>query len=80
MDEPLPRGDISPDAWFRDGIHFSNELGSLLLNRILDADYGRSHSLSSAKMNQYLAPVEALRKSFVASNGRDIARYRRKIL
>lgn len=80
VDEPLPRGDSSPEAWFRDGIHFRNELGSLLLNRILDADYGRSHSLSSANMNQYLAPVEALRKSFVASNSKDIARYRRKIL
>lgn len=80
VDEPLPSVDTSPQAWFRDGIHFRKELGQLLIKKMLDAENTPSHALTSRNIDNYLEQVEKLRSEFVAGNPQAISRYQDKIL
>jgi hypothetical protein len=80
VDEPLPRGDILPEAWFRDGIHFNRELGRLLMSQMQQDGADLGYSLTSDTTEGYLDAVEALRIQFVEIDSGDIQRYRNKIL
>ncbi|MEP1471073.1 MAG: hypothetical protein ABJK25_08890 [Halieaceae bacterium] len=80
VDEPLPSGDVSPQAWFRDGIHFRKKLGNLMMEQIRRPSSDGAYLITTSSVEKYLAQVEAVRKDFTAVNGKEILRYKRKIL
>ena len=80
VDEPLPSGDVSPQAWFRDGIHFGDKLGSLIMQQIRRAGHEPAFRITSDNVDQYLDQVETVRKDFAVDNEEKITRYRNRIL
>lgn len=80
VNEPLPRREGSLDDWFRDGIHFREELGANIMQQLWEgADVG-GLQLDETTLGSYLGQVEALRQQFVSSQPRRVLRYRDKIL
>lgn len=79
VDEPLPAGDISKNAWFRDGIHFNPVMGELMMEQMLDTgDLG--FPLLSSNVDVYLEELQVLSTEFLQRQAGAVSRYKKKIL
>ncbi len=80
VNHPPHPGEVNSADWFRDGFHFYDKLGEIIMEQVWGDNSTAGMRLDSDTIDTYIAGVEKMRAQFVHDQQKQVLAYRKEVL